>query len=49
VSSAQAAVRYQTLIAATISDRGPAMTVWAHHMFTTGAVLLPFLLVHDSC
>jgi cytochrome c oxidase subunit 1 len=33
---------YKTLIAATIGISGLAMTVWAHHMFTTGAVLLPF-------
>ncbi|MBV9853968.1 MAG: cytochrome c oxidase subunit I, partial [Streptosporangiaceae bacterium] len=33
---------YKTLIAATISIAGLSMTVWAHHMFTTGAVLLPF-------
>jgi cytochrome c oxidase subunit 1 len=33
---------YKTLIAATIAIAGLAMTVWAHHLFTTGAVLLPF-------
>ena len=33
---------YKTLIAATIAIAGLSMTVWAHHMFTTGAVLLPF-------
>jgi cytochrome c oxidase subunit I len=33
---------YKTLVAATISIAGLSMTVWAHHMFTTGAVLLPF-------
>jgi cytochrome c oxidase subunit 1 len=33
---------YKTLVAATIAIAGLAMTVWAHHMFTTGAVLLPF-------
>jgi cytochrome c oxidase subunit I len=33
---------YRTLIAATIAIAGLSMTVWAHHMFTTGAVLLPF-------
>ena len=33
---------YKGLIAATISIAGLSMTVWAHHMFTTGAVLLPF-------
>jgi cytochrome c oxidase subunit 1 len=33
---------YRTLIAATIAIAALSMTVWAHHMFTTGAVLLPF-------
>ena len=33
---------YKSLIAATISIAGLSMTVWAHHMFTTGGVLLPF-------
>jgi cytochrome c oxidase subunit I len=33
---------YRTLIAATIAIAGLSMTVWAHHMFTTGSVLLPF-------
>src|SRR6185312_2935354 len=33
---------YKTLLAATIAIAGLSMTVWAHHMFTTGAVLLPF-------
>ena len=33
---------YKGLIAATISIAGLSMTVWAHHMFTTGGVLLPF-------
>jgi cytochrome c oxidase subunit I len=33
---------YKPLIAATISIAGLSMTVWAHHMFSTGAVLLPF-------
>jgi cytochrome c oxidase subunit I len=33
---------YKTLVAATIAIAGLSMTVWAHHMFTTGAVLLPF-------
>jgi cytochrome c oxidase subunit 1 len=30
------------MVAATIAIAGLSMTVWAHHMFTTGAVLLPF-------
>jgi cytochrome c oxidase subunit I len=29
-------------VLATIAIAGLSMTVWAHHMFTTGAVLLPF-------
>ncbi|WP_049573102.1 cytochrome c oxidase subunit I [Streptomyces sp. SBT349] len=33
---------YIGLVAATISITGLSMTVWAHHMFATGAVLLPF-------
>ncbi|MFB9466551.1 aa3-type cytochrome oxidase subunit I [Streptomyces cinereospinus] len=33
---------YTGLIAATISITGLSVTVWAHHMFATGAVLLPF-------
>jgi cytochrome c oxidase subunit I len=33
---------YKSLIGATIAIAGLSMTVWAHHMFTTGAVLLPF-------
>ena len=33
---------YKTLVAATIAIAGLSTTVWAHHMFTTGAVLLPF-------
>ncbi len=33
---------YKGMIAATIGIAGLSMTVWAHHMFTTGAVLLPF-------
>src|SRR6201993_1721101 len=42
VSSRKPLFGYKTLIAATISIAGLSMTVWAHHMFTTGAVLLPF-------
>jgi cytochrome c oxidase subunit 1 len=33
---------YVGLVAATISIAGLSMTVWAHHMFVTGKVLLPF-------
>jgi cytochrome c oxidase subunit I len=33
---------YKTLIAATVAIAGLSMTVWAHHMFSTGGVLLPF-------
>ncbi|MGP4109322.1 aa3-type cytochrome oxidase subunit I [Streptomyces sp. 4N509B] len=33
---------YFGLVAATIVIAGLSMTVWAHHMFATGAVLLPF-------
>jgi cytochrome c oxidase subunit 1 len=33
---------YKGLVFATMSIAGLSITVWAHHMFTTGAVLLPF-------
>ncbi|MFI8199870.1 cytochrome c oxidase subunit I [Streptomyces sp. NPDC085942] len=33
---------YIGLVAATIAITGLSVTVWAHHMFATGAVLLPF-------
>ncbi|URM89043.1 cytochrome c oxidase subunit I [Streptomyces sp. MRC013] len=33
---------YIGLVAATIAITGLSATVWAHHMFATGAVLLPF-------
>jgi cytochrome c oxidase subunit 1 len=33
---------YISLVAATISIAGLSVTVWAHHMFATGQVLLPF-------
>ncbi|GAA0845277.1 cytochrome c oxidase subunit I [Streptosporangium amethystogenes subsp. fukuiense] len=33
---------YIGLVGATIAIAGLSMTVWAHHMFTTGQVLLPF-------
>ncbi|UNO43132.1 cytochrome c oxidase subunit I [Streptomyces sp. MST-110588] len=33
---------YVGLIGATIAITGLSITVWAHHMFVTGAVLLPF-------
>jgi cytochrome c oxidase subunit 1 len=33
---------YKTLIYATISIGALSVTVWAHHMYVTGAVLLPF-------
>jgi cytochrome c oxidase subunit 1 len=33
---------YKGLVGATIAIAGLSMTVWAHHMFTSGAVLLPF-------
>ncbi|HEY9525144.1 MAG TPA: cytochrome c oxidase subunit I [Thermopolyspora sp.] len=33
---------YVGLVGATISIAGLSMTVWAHHMFATGRVLLPF-------
>jgi cytochrome c oxidase subunit 1 len=33
---------YKGMVGATISIMALSMTVWAHHMFATGAVLLPF-------
>ena len=33
---------YKGMVGATMGIAGLSMTVWAHHMFTTGAVLLPF-------
>ncbi len=33
---------YLTLVAATMAITGLSIVVWAHHMFVTGAVLLPF-------
>ncbi|WP_250286347.1 aa3-type cytochrome oxidase subunit I [Streptomyces atroolivaceus] len=33
---------YVGLVSATIAIAGLSVTVWAHHMFATGAVLLPF-------
>jgi cytochrome c oxidase subunit 1 len=33
---------YRTLIYATIAIAALSMTVWAHHMYVTGSVLLPF-------
>jgi cytochrome c oxidase subunit 1 len=33
---------YKGLVAATLGIAALSMTVWAHHMFVTGAVLLPF-------
>jgi len=33
---------YKGLVAATLAIAALSMTVWAHHMYATGAVLLPF-------
>ena len=33
---------YKTLVFATIAIAALSMTVWAHHMYVTGSVLLPF-------
>lgn len=33
---------YKTLVIATIAIAALSMTVWAHHMYVTGSVLLPF-------
>ncbi|OFE15964.1 cytochrome c oxidase subunit I [Humibacillus sp. DSM 29435] len=36
---------YQTMVFATISIAGLSTAVWAHHMYATGQVLLPFFAV----
>src|SRR5579875_129759 len=36
---------YKGMIFATLSIAGLSMGVWAHHMYTTGAVLLPFFAI----
>jgi cytochrome c oxidase subunit 1 len=36
---------YKGMVLATMSIAALSMTVWAHHMFTTGAVLLPFFSI----
>ena len=38
---------YKGLVGATIAIAGLSMTVWAHHMFPTGAGAAAVLLVHD--
>ncbi|WP_116051138.1 cytochrome c oxidase subunit I [Amycolatopsis palatopharyngis] len=36
---------YKALVWATVAITGLSATVWAHHMFATGAVLLPFFSI----
>src|SRR6185437_13332657 len=36
---------YKGMVLATISIAALSLTVWAHHMFATGAVLLPFFSI----
>lgn len=36
---------YKTLVMATIAIAALSVTVWAHHMYVTGAVLLPFFSI----
>jgi cytochrome c oxidase subunit I len=36
---------YKGMVFATLSIAGLSMGVWAHHMYTTGAVLLPFFMI----
>ncbi|WP_254716775.1 cytochrome c oxidase subunit I [Actinomadura sp. WMMB 499] len=36
---------YLGMVAATIAITGLSMTVWAHHMFATGGILLPFFAI----
>jgi cytochrome c oxidase subunit 1 len=45
VFSRKALFGYKGMVLATFLIAGLSMTVWAHHMFTTGAVLLPFFSV----
>ncbi|GAA5199222.1 cytochrome c oxidase subunit I [Rugosimonospora acidiphila] len=42
VFSRKALFGYKGMVAATIAIASLSMTVWAHHMFSTGQVLLPF-------
>jgi cytochrome c oxidase subunit I len=42
VFSRKALFGYKGMVGALIAIAGLSLTVWAHHMFTTGAVLLPF-------
>jgi cytochrome c oxidase subunit 1 len=42
VFSRKALFGYKGMVAATIGIASLSMTVWAHHMFSTGQVLLPF-------
>jgi cytochrome c oxidase subunit 1 len=45
VFSRKALFGYRGLVFATIAIGSLSLTVWAHHMFTTGAVLLPFFSI----
>ncbi|MBX3068472.1 MAG: cytochrome c oxidase subunit I [Microbacteriaceae bacterium] len=36
---------YKTLVGATVAIAALSVTVWAHHMYTTGSVLLPFFSI----
>ena len=38
---------YKTLVFATVAIAALSMAVWAHHMYVTGQVLLPFFADHD--
>ena len=38
---------YKSLVFATLAIGGLSLGVWAHHMFATGAVLLPFFTHHE--
>jgi cytochrome c oxidase subunit 1 len=42
VFSRKALFGYKGMVAATVAIAAYSMTVWAHHMFATGQVLLPF-------
>jgi cytochrome c oxidase subunit 1 len=42
---AQAAVRVLSMVIATIAIAALSIAVWAHHMYATGQVLLPFFAI----
>jgi cytochrome c oxidase subunit 1 len=45
VFSSQADLRLQDLIFATVAIAGLSVAVWAHHLYVTGQILLPFFAI----